>query len=117
MVRFAEHAVILPVVVISELEKKRNDPEIGFFAREALRNLDQFRSEHERLDFPIVVGLGGTLTGDHGVGLLNRKWLREELGDTQWELQRKVKEVFDPQGILNPESWEGFHAIDRHHQE
>jgi len=61
MFRFAEHAVILPVVVISELEKKRNDPEIGFFAREALRNLDELRSEHERLDFPIAVGTGGSL--------------------------------------------------------
>ena len=61
MFRFAEHAVILPVVVISELEKKRNDPEIGFFAREALRNLDELRAEHERLDFPIAVGKGGSL--------------------------------------------------------
>jgi len=34
--------------------------------------------------------------------LLKRKWLLEELGETQWELQRKIKEVFDPQGILNP---------------
>jgi PhoH-like ATPase len=59
--RFAEHAVILPVVVISELEKKRNDPEIGFFAREALRNLDELRALHERLDFPIAVGKGGSL--------------------------------------------------------
>jgi PhoH-like ATPase len=61
MFRFAEHAVILPVVVISELEKKRNDPEIGFFAREALRNLDELRDLHERLDFPIAVGQGGSL--------------------------------------------------------
>jgi PhoH-like ATPase len=61
MFRFAEHAVILPVVVISELEKKRNDPEIGFFAREALRNLDELRALHERLDFPIAVGQGGSL--------------------------------------------------------
>ncbi len=61
MFRFAEHAVILPVVVISELEKKRNDPEIGFFAREALRNLDELRALHERLDFPIAVGKGGSL--------------------------------------------------------
>ena len=59
--RFAEHHVVLPVVVISELEKKRHDPEIGFFARQALRHLDDLRSEHERLDFPIAVGEGGTL--------------------------------------------------------
>ncbi|GLI28327.1 ATP-binding protein [Agromyces rhizosphaerae] len=59
--RFAEHAVILPVVVITELEAKRHDPEIGFFARQALRILDELRVEHERLDFPIPVGDGGSL--------------------------------------------------------
>lgn len=59
--RFAEHHVVLPVVVVSELEKKRHDPEIGYFARQALRHLDDLRSKHERLDFPISVGDGGTL--------------------------------------------------------
>lgn len=59
--RFAEHEVVLPIVVINELEKKRNDLEIGYFARKALRYLDQLRQEHERLDFPVEVGDGGTL--------------------------------------------------------
>ncbi|MCU1424839.1 MAG: ATP-binding protein, partial [Microbacteriaceae bacterium] len=59
--RFAEHAVVLPVIVISELESKRNDPEIGYFARQALRLLDELRVQHERLDFPIPVGEGGSL--------------------------------------------------------
>lgn len=58
--RFAEHAVVLPVVVVSELEAKRNDPEIGYFARQALRLLDELRIEHERLDFPIAIGDGGS---------------------------------------------------------
>lgn len=59
--RFAEHSVVLPVVVVSELEGKRNDPEIGYFARQALRHLDELRVEHGRLDFPVPVGEGGTL--------------------------------------------------------
>ena len=59
--RFAEHAVVIPVVVIGELEGKRNDPEIGYFARQALRNLDELRIQHERHDFPIPVGDGGSL--------------------------------------------------------
>ncbi|WP_227497327.1 PhoH family protein [Planctomonas psychrotolerans] len=60
--RFAEHAVVLPVVVVSELEAKRHDPEIGYFARQALRHLDDLRVQHERLDFPISVGeAGGTV--------------------------------------------------------
>lgn len=57
--RFAEHSVVLPVIVITELESKRNDPEIGYFARQALRNLDELRVQHERLDFPISVGTDG----------------------------------------------------------
>ncbi|HET8926797.1 MAG TPA: PhoH family protein [Microbacterium sp.] len=59
--RFAEHSVVIPVVVISELEGKRHDPEIGYFARQALRHLDELRVEHGRLDFPVPVGAGGTL--------------------------------------------------------
>jgi PhoH-like ATPase len=60
--RFAEHAVVLPVIVVSELEAKRQDPEIGYFARQALRNLDELRILHERLDFPIAIGEeGGSL--------------------------------------------------------
>jgi PhoH-like ATPase len=48
-------------VVITELEGKRHDPEIGYFARQALRHLDELRVEHGRLDFPVPVGEGGTL--------------------------------------------------------
>ncbi len=60
--RFAEHSVVLPVVVLMELEKKRQDLEIGYFARRALRHLDELRERHLRLDFPVPVGeTGGTL--------------------------------------------------------
>ncbi|QAY60939.1 PhoH family protein [Microbacterium protaetiae] len=59
--RFAEHSVVIPVVVVTELEGKRHDPEIGYFARQALRHLDDLRVEHGRLDFPVPVGDGGTL--------------------------------------------------------
>ncbi len=59
--RFAEHSVVVPVVVITELEAKRNDPELGYFARQALRHLDELRVEHGRLDFPVPVGEDGTL--------------------------------------------------------
>ena len=59
--KFKEQEVVIPIIVINELEKKRHDPEIGYFARQALRNLDDLRAEHERLDFPMQVGEGGTL--------------------------------------------------------
>ena len=60
--RFAEHEVILPLVVISELEGKRHHPELGWFARRCLRLLDDLRVEHGRLDAPLpVTEAGGTL--------------------------------------------------------
>jgi PhoH-like ATPase len=62
--RFAEHSIVLPVVVVTELEGKRHDPEIGYFARRALRHLDDLRVLHGRLDFPVPIGEGGTLRVD-----------------------------------------------------
>ena len=46
--------------------------------------------------------LGGTLTGEHGVGVLKRDWLLPELGEDVLALCRQIKSVFDPKGILNP---------------
>jgi PhoH-like ATPase len=60
--RFDEHQVVLPVVVITELEAKRNHPELGFFARSALRLLDELRVLHGRLDSAVPIGdVGGTV--------------------------------------------------------
>ncbi|MFI9581258.1 PhoH family protein [Streptomyces sp. NPDC052236] len=62
LTRFDEHEVVLPIVVITELEAKRHHPELGYFARQALRLLDDFRIRFGRLDAPIPLGdLGGTL--------------------------------------------------------
>ena len=62
MSRFAEHEVVIPVVVITELEAKRHHPELGYFARTALRFLDDLRIKHGTLDAPLPVGeVGGTL--------------------------------------------------------
>lgn len=52
--------------------------------------------------FRAALALGGTLTGEHGIGVLKRRWLADELGDDQWQLQRDIARVFDPLGILNP---------------
>ena len=60
--RFAEHDVVVPVVVITELEAKRHHAELGFFARSALRHLDELRITYGRLDAPIPVNdVGGTV--------------------------------------------------------
>jgi len=62
LMRFAEHDVVLPLVVIGELEDKRHHPELGWFARESLRVLDDLRILHGRLDAPVPIGRsGGTM--------------------------------------------------------
>ncbi|WP_029068575.1 PhoH family protein [Jonesia quinghaiensis] len=62
MERFAEHHVVLPIVVITELESKRHHPELGYFARNALRRLDALRVSHGGLDRPMPINTaGGTL--------------------------------------------------------
>lgn len=62
LTRFDEHEVILPVVVITELEGKRHHPELGYFARTALRFLDDLRVRHGRLDAAVPVNdAGGTV--------------------------------------------------------
>ncbi len=58
MGRFDEHEVVLPLVVISELEAKRDHPELGWFARQALRVLDDLRVAHGRLDRAVPVAAG-----------------------------------------------------------
>ncbi|MDX2647833.1 FAD-linked oxidase C-terminal domain-containing protein [Streptomyces sp. PA03-1a] len=59
---------------------------------------------HESFDEIMALGLelGGTITGEHGVGVLKKEWLARELGPVGVEMQRGVKAVFDPLGILNP---------------
>ncbi len=60
--RFAEHDVVLPIVVITELEAKRHHAELGYFARTALRHLDDLRLTYGRLDAPVPVNdVGGTV--------------------------------------------------------
>jgi PhoH-like ATPase len=61
--RFAEHEVIIPITVISELESKRDHPDLGYFARAALRALDDLRVKSGRLDQPININdEGGSLS-------------------------------------------------------
>ncbi|MFD5468510.1 FAD-binding oxidoreductase [Kitasatospora sp. NPDC127059] len=63
-------------------------------AKRAQRSFDEIMA--------LGLELGGTITGEHGVGLLKRDWLARELGPVGLDLQRQVKAVFDPLGILNP---------------
>ena len=50
----------------------------------------------------LAINLGGTITGEHGVGKLKQPWLKDYLGDDVYELNERIKKALDPQGILNP---------------
>ena len=50
----------------------------------------------------LVISLGGTITGEHGVGRLKRPWLADYLGPDALALNQRIKHALDPQGILNP---------------
>ena len=52
--------------------------------------------------FNLVLGLGGTLSGEHGIGLVKREFVSREIDDPTLSLMRQLKETFDPLGILNP---------------
>ena len=87
LTKFEEHEVVLPIVVISELEAKRDHPELGYFARAALRSLDDLRVEHGRLDRPLqLTPEGGTLTVElnhSDTSSLPSSFLREANNDTR----------------------------------
>jgi glycolate oxidase len=68
------------------------------------RNADEMERVHRALDaiFRRTVELGGTITGEHGVGLAKKPWLRHQLGDASFMLLKQVKTALDPHGLLNP---------------
>ncbi|MFJ3084833.1 MULTISPECIES: FAD-binding oxidoreductase [unclassified Streptomyces] len=65
---------------------------------------DESRRARESFDEIMALGLalGGTITGEHGVGVLKKEWLARELGEVSVELHRGIKQAFDPLGLLNP---------------
>ena len=80
--RFDEHEVVIPLVVIIELEAKRTHPELGYFARQALRMLDDFRVDFGRLDERIPLNdEGGTLRIELNHSDLSRLPTGMQLGD------------------------------------
>jgi glycolate oxidase len=90
----------LPIPVFGHAGDGNLHPNILF----DLRNPDEVRNvEHAARDiFRAAIRLGGTLSGEHGIGTLKREFLAEAQGDTAVELSRAIKRVFDPDGLLNP---------------
>jgi glycolate dehydrogenase FAD-linked subunit len=68
------------------------------------RNQDEMHRVHRALDAIVkkTLELGGTITGEHGVGLAKKPWLRQQMGDASFELMKQVKQALDPNRLLNP---------------
>ena len=90
----------LTIGVVAHAGDGNTHPTVCFDPADA----DESRRARESFDEIMALGLelGGTITGEHGVGVLKREWLARELGPVGVELQRGVKQVFDPLGLLNP---------------
>ena len=68
------------------------------------RDEDEMHRVHQALDAIVqkTMAVGGTITGEHGVGLAKKGWLRQQMGDRGFTLMRQVKQALDPDGLLNP---------------
>ncbi|KAB8165321.1 FAD-binding protein [Streptomyces sp. 3MP-14] len=92
--------VDLTIGVVAHAGDGNAHPTVCFDANDP----DQAARARASFDEIMALGLelGGTITGEHGVGVLKREWLARELGPVGVELQRSIRRVFDPRGILNP---------------
>ncbi len=90
----------LTIGVVAHAGDGNTHPTVCFDAQDP----DESRRARESFDEIMALGLelGGTITGEHGVGVLKKEWLAREIGPVGVEMQRAVKQVFDPLGILNP---------------
>jgi glycolate oxidase len=68
------------------------------------RDQDEMTRVHHALDLIAkkTLELGGTITGEHGVGLAKKEWLRQQMGDNSFEVMKQIKRTLDPAGLLNP---------------
>ena len=68
------------------------------------RDAAEMTSVHHALDLIArkTLELNGTITGEHGVGLAKKAWLRQQMGECSYEVMRQVKRALDPAGLLNP---------------
>nr|WBO78275.1 FAD-binding protein [Streptomyces sp. SBE_14.2] len=90
----------LTIGVVAHAGDGNTHPTVCFDANDE----DESRRARESFDAIMALGLelGGTITGEHGVGVLKKEWLAREIGPVGVEVQRGIKQVFDPLGILNP---------------
>jgi glycolate oxidase len=68
------------------------------------RNRDELKKAEAAIDdlFEHTLKLGGTISGEHGVGITKAPYIAKEIGSVELNLMKKIKKIFDPNGILNP---------------
>jgi glycolate oxidase len=68
------------------------------------RDAGEMKRVHHALDLIAkkTLELGGTITGEHGVGLAKKEWLAQQMGDNSFEVMKQIKRLLDPAGLLNP---------------
>ena len=90
----------LPIVIFGHAGDGNLHPNILFDKRdeEEWEKVEQIVAEI----FQVALDLDGTLSGEHGVGTLKRPFMEQALGSLSLDVQRRIKEAFDPLGILNP---------------
>lgn len=90
----------LPIVIFGHAGDGNLHPNILFDKRdpEQMKKVEKMVAEV----FSVALELGGTLSGEHGVGTLKRPYIQKALGNVSVEIQKKIKKVLDPQNILNP---------------
>ena len=90
----------LPIVIFGHAGDGNLHPNILFDKRDPVQweKVSQIVAE----EFELALRLGGTLTGEHGIGTLKRPFLREALGDVSIDIQSRIKSALDPKNILNP---------------
>jgi glycolate oxidase len=90
----------LPIVIFGHAGDGNLHPNILFDRRdpEQWKNVEQMVAD----EFSLALELGGTLSGEHGVGMLKRRYMQQALGSVSLEIQKRIKAALDPLNILNP---------------
>jgi glycolate oxidase len=94
------HKYGLPIVIFGHAGDGNLHPNILFDKRDPkqMEIVEKMVAE----EFDIALELGGTLSGEHGVGTLKRPYMEKALGEVSVGIQKKIKQVLDPLNILNP---------------
>lgn len=90
----------LPIAVFGHAGDGNLHPNILFDRRDEEQS--EKAEEAAAEIFKIALDLGGTLSGEHGIGVMKKPYMEKDIGDVSIALQKGIRTAFDPKGILNP---------------